>query len=348
MWGSAREGAIPGWWSLLLGSCCHTILKEIKSICTQRKHILFSIIWSRRLIITKDRPLMVVHHVCRPQIAMTPICCCPLNANFFIRAIYAATSIMCLQHFLQFRSLGHTCLSSTTTASSASIFRIWDIMWLFPIKIISRTSCSSSVKVWCQGIGQGGILDAHHAVWVWWKSKTSTYHKVVLPSLLSRHRHHLRCQEVNVVLRWPRWRGLNGEGALLVWQIWWQGDQRIVHGCVFFSIYFYSYLSISLKVWWCLKAQNKINPKWCMNVGWFGCDLDVQTIWVWYEFAADLGVIWVCSRFGCDLCLQPQKRKCKKMLLKIGQRLCNDILSVDVFVLQAVKQWEQKPPTVES
>ena len=71
-------------------------------------------------------------------------------------------------------------------------------------------------------------------------------------------------------------------------------------------------------------------------------------IWVWFGCANDLGVIWVCSRFGCDLCLQPQKRKCKKMLLKIGQRLCNDILSVDVFVLQAVKQWEQKPPTVES
>ena len=37
----------------------------------------------------------------------------------------------------------------------------------------------------------------------------------------------------------------------------------------------------------------------------------------------------------------------KEMLLKIGQWLCNDILTVDVFDLQVVKQREQKHPQLK-
>ena len=143
-------------------------------------------------------------------------------------------------------------------------------MCLFPIKIVPSPTCSPSKKFWRQSFGQGGILDAHEAVWLWWKFKTGTHHKVVraFPSPLSCHRHHRCPQKVKAVLRWmlvirwSRWlgrRSLNGDGAWLVRQIWGQRDQSMV--LFLYSIYVYSCLFISLKVRRCLKSQNKINPK---------------------------------------------------------------------------------------
>ena len=45
--------------------------------------------------------------------------------------------------------------------------------------------------------------------------------------------------------------------------------------------------------------------------------------------------IWVCNR---------RKEIGKEMLLKIGQRLCNDSLAVDGLEFQAFKQWKQIHP----
>ena len=186
---------------------------------------------------------------------MTPICPRALNTSFLICAIYAASCSICLQDLLHFRTLRQTCLWTATSTFSASVFRIWHIMGLFPIKIVPSPTCSTSKKFWRQSLGQGWVLDAHEAVWLWWKFKTGTHHNVVraFSSSLSRHRHHRYPQEVKAVLRWmlvirwSRWwgrRSLNGGGAWLVRQIWWPGNQWIVHGYVlvfnlrlFLSIY---------------------------------------------------------------------------------------------------------------
>ena len=200
-------------------------------------------------------------------------------------------------------------------------------MCLFPIKIVSSPSCSSSVKLWRQSIGQGGILDAHHAVWVWWKSKTGTHHNVVraFPLSMSRHCHHRCPKKVEVVLRWVlviRWL-LNGEGAWLVRQIWRKWDQSRIHGfVVVFNLRLFLAIYLS-QVRRCLKFQNKINSKWCSNYDDY----------------------WLFNRSYDLLRFCPNR---KEMLLKIGQWLCNDILTVDVFDFQSVKQWEPKPPTFES
>ena len=146
---------------------------------------------------------------------------------------------------------------------SASIFRIRDIMCLFPIKIVSRSSCSPSVKFWRQSIWQWGILDAHHAIWVWWKSTPMS--SVPSPSPWA----------VIAITDVPKRSRLSSGGC------WWSGgfsmgkkpgwsdksgENEISRESMvlsLFSIYVYSWLFISLKVRRCLKSQNKINSKWC-------------------------------------------------------------------------------------
>ena len=67
-------------------------------------------------------------------------------------------------------------------------------------------------------------MNSHYAVRMGWESEISTHPNVVCfaPSSISRHRHHRCATDVDVVIRLVvvvRWL-VNGEGALLVRQIW--------------------------------------------------------------------------------------------------------------------------------